>query len=74
MLKFGARASYNELLNAVIIFASNSDTSVNSNFLLFFPKNNGETYRVRVEKGQGFSSVSRQLAKDNIIFKSTPIC
>lgn len=37
-------------------------------FLLFFPKNNGETYRVRVEKGQGFSSVSRQLAKDNIIF------
>lgn len=36
--------------------------------LLFVPKNNGDPYRVRVEKGQGISSVSRQLAKDDVIF------
>lgn len=36
--------------------------------LLFVPKNNGSPYRVRIEKGQGFSSISRQLAQDDIVF------
>lgn len=36
--------------------------------LLFTPKNNGQTYRMRVEKGQGISAVSRKLADENIVY------
>lgn len=36
--------------------------------LLFIPKNNGQSYRLTVGKGQGISAVSRKLADDNRIF------
>ncbi|MGB4882938.1 MAG: endolytic transglycosylase MltG [Neisseria sp.] len=36
--------------------------------LLFMPKTNDQAYRLRVEKGQGISTVGRTLAKDNIIY------
>ena len=36
--------------------------------LLFLPKNNGEPYRLTVEKGQGISAVARKLAAEDKIF------
>lgn len=36
--------------------------------LLFAPKSNEQSYRMRVEKGQGISAVSRKLTDDNIIY------
>ncbi|UOO82676.1 endolytic transglycosylase MltG [Uruburuella testudinis] len=36
--------------------------------LLFAPKHNGQTYRMKVEKGQGISAVSRKLADDDIVY------
>ena len=36
--------------------------------LLFAPKSNEQSYRMRVEKGQGISAVSRKLADDDIIY------
>ncbi|STZ75608.1 endolytic transglycosylase MltG [Bergeriella denitrificans] len=36
--------------------------------LLFVPKDNGKSYRVRVEKNQGISSVSHKLAKDDVVY------
>ncbi|MDO4640310.1 MAG: endolytic transglycosylase MltG [Neisseria sp.] len=37
-------------------------------YLLFAEKDNGKTYRLRVEKGQGVSSVSLKLAENNTIY------
>ncbi|EGV35463.1 endolytic transglycosylase MltG [Neisseria weaveri] len=37
-------------------------------FLLFAPKTNEQTYRMRVEKNQGLSAVSRKLAEDDVIY------
>ena len=36
--------------------------------LLFVPKDNGKTYRIKVEKNQGISAVSRKLAEDGVVF------
>lgn len=36
--------------------------------LLFVPKDNGKSYRVKVAKNQGISSVSRKLADDGMIY------
>ncbi|MFV2030485.1 endolytic transglycosylase MltG [Neisseria sp. S1] len=36
--------------------------------LLFVPKSNEQIYRMRVEKGQGISAVSRKLADENIVY------
>ena len=36
--------------------------------LLFLPKNNGEPYRLTVEKGQGISAAARKLAAEDKIF------
>ncbi len=36
--------------------------------LLFTPKNNEKTYRLKVEKNQGIASVSRKLADDNVVY------
>lgn len=36
--------------------------------LLFVPKNHGQAYRLKVNKGQGMSAVSRNLANDGAIF------
>ncbi|WP_338809005.1 endolytic transglycosylase MltG [Neisseria leonii] len=36
--------------------------------LLFLPKNNGQAVRLKVEKGQGISGVSRQLAEQNAVY------
>ena len=36
--------------------------------LLFVPKDNGKTYRVKVAKNQGISSVSRKLAEDDVVY------
>lgn len=36
--------------------------------LLFVPKDNGKTYRVKVAKNQGISQVSRKLADDGIVY------
>lgn len=37
-------------------------------FLLFAEKDNGKTYRMRVDKGQGMSGVSRKLSEDDVIY------
>lgn len=36
--------------------------------LIFVPKNNGDAYRLVIEKGQGMSAVSQKLAQENQIF------
>lgn len=36
--------------------------------LMFVPKNNGDAYRLVIEKGQGMSAVSQKLAQENQIF------
>ncbi|MCP1659860.1 endolytic transglycosylase MltG [Neisseria perflava] len=36
--------------------------------LLFIPKDNGKTYRVKIVKNQGISSVGRKLAQDGIVY------
>ncbi|MDO4997519.1 MAG: endolytic transglycosylase MltG [Neisseria sp.] len=40
--------------------------------LLFVPKNNAQSVRMKVEKGQGIASVSRNLAKNDVVF-SRPV-
>lgn len=36
--------------------------------LLLYPKDNGKTYRIKVEKNQGISPVSRKLADDGVVY------
>ena len=36
--------------------------------LLFLPKNNPQTYRIKIENGQGIAAVGNRLAKDDIIY------
>ena len=36
--------------------------------LLFVPKDNGKAYRIKIAKNQGISSVSRNLARDGIVY------
>ncbi|MDO5687305.1 MAG: endolytic transglycosylase MltG [Neisseria sp.] len=38
-------------------------------FLLFYPKTLPENYHLKIEAGQGLSSVSRQLASDGVIYR-----
>ena len=36
--------------------------------LLFLPKTNPQTYRIKIENGQGIAVVGNRLAKDDIIY------
>ena len=36
--------------------------------LLFLPKTNPQTYRIKIENGQGIAAVGNRLAKDDIIY------
>ncbi|PSJ80228.1 endolytic transglycosylase MltG [Neisseria iguanae] len=56
----------NKLLKWLLVFLLAVIAAVAA--LLFVPKDNGKTYRVKVAKNQGISSVSRKLADDGIIY------
>lgn len=56
----------NKLLKWLLVFLLAVIAAVAA--LLFVPKDNGKTYRVKVAKNQGISSVSRKLADDDLIY------
>ncbi len=51
------------ILSAAVLLAAGT-----WNFLLFSEKSNGQPYRLRVEKGQGISTVARNLAANDTIY------
>ncbi|OSI12441.1 endolytic transglycosylase MltG [Neisseria canis] len=59
------------VLVGALIFLAAATAGGAFGYLLFAEKDNGQTYRMRVAKGQGISGVSRKLAEDDVIYNRT---